>query len=153
MEAKQYLRNNFDKGVNCPCCGKLVKLWKYSIHSTMARVLIELHHASQEDEFQHINDLWRNVQVKSGIKTDHCGDFSKLALWGLIKPKPKDPDENKRSSGYWAITKLGRLFVRNLIVVDQYLFMFDGHKFGEQGKISIIDALKKKFDYNELMLL
>ena len=153
QEGKTYLKENFKDGVNCPCCGQLVRLWAYRIHSTMARVLVELHISSKEEKYHHINALWERAKEKSNIRKSQLigGDFAKLVLWGLIESMPKDPELNKRSTGFWAITELGKEFVKNDVVVPKILFMFDGHRYDTEGEVTIIDTLKKKFDYFELM--
>ena len=144
QQGKQYLRDNFRKGAKCPCCDQLVRLWKYTIHSTMGRLLIELYRL--DGEYHHINTLWERTGNKS-----MGGDFSKLIHWGLIEPMPKDPDENKRATGYWKITDLGVKFVLNQTAVPKVLLMFDKRKYGHEGLTRITDVLSKKFDYNELI--
>jgi hypothetical protein len=148
-EAKVYLKENFEKGCKCPACDQLVKLWKYSIHSTMARLLIELYVSG--GEYHHINELWERVKKKSNIKTDHCGDFSKLTYWGFIEPMVKNPEENKRASGYWKITDKGKDFVKGKSLAVKTLLVFDQRVYKTEGKIDILGALKKKFDYFELL--
>ena len=149
-EGKEFLRKNWKDGVECPCCTQYVKLWKYQIHSTMALVLIELY-KMKEGEFHHHDDTWRIAKAKYNLKAVHCGDFSKLALWGLIEPMPKDPKVNKKATGYWRITEKGKLFVNNRTKVSKVLFVFNGQIWGEEGEVSIVDSLNKKFDYHELI--
>lgn len=150
-EAKDFLRKNWHKGTNCPCCSQKVKLWKYQIHSTMATVLIELYHMTP-NEYHHHDDLWRIVKDKFNFQAVHCGDFSKLALWGLIEPMPKDYDSNKKATGNWKITEKGKMFVENKIKVSKVLFVFNGKIWGEEGEVYILDTLRKKFDYKNMIL-
>jgi len=146
-EAKQFLRENWKEGVNCPCCTQYVRLWKYQIHTTMTRLLIALYRLSKSgEEFHHINTLWEIVGNKS-----MGGDFAKLTLWDLIAPMPKDSTQNKRATGYWKITPLGKQFVENKVSVDKILYTFDGVPYIKEGKVTVIDTLKKKFNYEELM--
>lgn len=42
-EAKQYLNDNFENGVECPCCGQNVKKYKYNLFATSALALIDLY--------------------------------------------------------------------------------------------------------------
>ncbi|HWY36093.1 MAG TPA: hypothetical protein VNX68_15720, partial [Nitrosopumilaceae archaeon] len=59
-EAKKFLRKNFDLGVNCPCCGQLVKNWRRKLDSRMARALIGLHQlTSKNKHFFHIVEIER----------------------------------------------------------------------------------------------
>ena len=41
-EAKEHLRNNFEEGIDCPCCGQFVKLYKRKLNSGMAATLIRI---------------------------------------------------------------------------------------------------------------
>lgn len=146
-EAKKHLRANWQKGVDCPCCGQLVKLYKRPMASTMARGLIELYKLDRKhpNQYFHIRQIG-NVVVGGG-------DFAKLVYWGLIVEQQKDEsDDTKRTSGFWAITQKGRDFVNVKITVPSHVNVFDGKTFGFSEKhVTIQHALGKKFNYAELM--
>jgi hypothetical protein len=80
-------------------------------------------------------------------------DYAKLALWGLIKQKP-NTDPKKRTSGIWRATSEGASFAWNLLSVPSHVFLASpGNQVlgWEEGKINVITALGKHFDYEELM--
>lgn len=146
-EAKQYLHDNWEKGVSCPCCGQMVKLYRRSLHHSMAVCLIRLFKLTIQkgQNYYHVNEY--------GADGTRGGDFAKLRYWGLIAEKEKGAnDVTKRTSGFWAITKKGNDFVRGLIKISQYIAIFDDKKVDEYGaEISIRECLGQKFDYRELM--
>ena len=149
QEAKEYLRENFTKGSNCPCCSQFVKLYKRKLASTPSRMLIKLNY---------LGDGWHHVsKLVKGISLTGSNDFSKLAYWQLIEEK-QNTDEDKKTSGFWRITTKGVLFVENKIKIPSHVFIFNGKKMFSVGNrgfsdktINIVDCLGKKFSYNELM--
>lgn len=144
-EAKEYLRENFDKGTKCPCCGQFVKLYKRSITSGQAHGLIMFYRYSEEhpEEFIHVSNF--------DFTAFRGGDFAKLRYWGFIEQAEND-DPSKRDSGMWSITDKGRQFVRNERTVPRQVHLYDGQRVGwSEDRVSIKDALKNKFNYEELM--
>jgi hypothetical protein len=143
-QAKQYLRDNCKKGVECPCCHQYVKLYKRPMHTAMAVSLIKLYRLSRERiEYHHINEY---VDLSAG-------DFSKLRYWGLVEEKQKDADDStKRTSGYWKITDAGIQFVLEQAKVQSHILLFNSKFLGFAGDmVSIKDVLKNKFNYQDLM--
>jgi hypothetical protein len=71
----------------------------------------------------------------------------------LVEEAPKDPaDKAKRTSGKWALTDKGTLWVDSLATVQSHVKIYDGRLLGFEGEqITIQDALGKDFDYSELM--
>ncbi len=143
-EAKQHLKDHYkEKGTNCPCCGQFVKQYKRKLGSVMARTLIRL--SKMPNEYNHVKDI-----VK-GISDTGTNDFSKLAYWGLIDEMANDSTA-KRTSGYWRITQKGHDFVNCKIVLLEHALIYNRLCNGFGGvKINIVDALGKKFNYQELM--
>lgn len=146
-EAKQFLRERLEEGAECPCCTQFAKVYKRKLYSTMARHLINLY-------WKHENDPSETYFHISDFCPKHPGDFAKFLYWGLVEEKPKDEDDtSKRTSGYWALTLEGRLFVENQTTVLSHVKIYDGRLMGFTGKkISIKEALGKDFNYEELML-
>ena len=152
-EAKKFLRRNFEKGVDCPCCGQLVKLYRRKLNSGMAVCLLKILRAESEghtDEngYVHVSTVLPQVYGFNGTNTE----YSKLAKgWGLIERRG-DAGEKTRSSGYWRTTESGKLFARGKLRVFSHAYMFDQRCRGQDGDmITIRDALGSKFDYAELM--
>ena len=144
IEAKRHLRENFNTGTDCPCCGQFVKLYKRKLAATPSRMLIRLY--SLLDGWNHVSEI-----VK-GISSTGSNDFSKLAYWKLIEEKGNLNNDGKKNSGYWKITKKGRDFVENKIRIPSYVLIYNTKCYGfSDDETTIIGALGEKFSYNELM--
>lgn len=142
-EAKEFLRDNWEKGTKCPCCGQRVKLYKRALYGTIAADLIRLYHLDQS-EFHHIGAI--TSQNRSG-----GGDFAKLTYWGFVE-EAKKTDPKKRTSGMWKITERGVYFVENRLIVLSHAQIYDGKLLGLTGSpVNIKDVLGEKFNYEELM--
>ncbi len=146
--AKQHLRNNWNSGTDCPCCGQIVKLYKRKFNTIMARGLISLYHLCRGNQnYHHVSDIMTKISPTGS------SDFSKLRYYGLIEEESND-DTAKKTSGNWKITSLGIKFVHQRIIVPEYLHIYNTkvRKF-DGNTIGIRDALGMKFNYTELMNL
>jgi len=142
-EAKQYLRDNYEEGTKCPCCGQNVKLYKRKLGSVMARCLIKMYNSTSK--WMHVRDI-----VK-GISDTGTNDFSKLKYWGMIEEQ-ENTDTRKRNSGYWKLTHKGELFVVGRETVPSHAHIYNTRLMGwSDTQISIRQALGNQFDYEELM--
>lgn len=140
-QAKEYLRSNFDKGVDCPCCGQFVKLYHRPIYGSQAVSLINLYKLGPG--YHHI----------SGFNSGRTGggDFAKLRFWGLAEEQP-NTDDGKRTSGMWAITEKGIAWVKSEITVQKYVDIFNQTPVSFSGEqVNIKNVLGDKFDYEGLM--
>lgn len=129
------------EGVICPCCTQRAKIYKRSITHEMAEDLIKL---------AHMPTGWHHVKAM-GYKGG-SGDFAKLAYWGLIEERPKDPSvSKKRTSGEWRITEKGTDFVLGTIKVKLYAHMYNKTVLAYSGEeVGITDCVDE-FHYQELM--
>jgi len=146
-EAKQYLKDNCDKGVNCPCCSQFVKIYQRPITSSMALALIILY--KEGPGYHH----WGNLIDKKGYSNCvNSGDKSKMVYWGLIEKKKGTRDDGSKRNGYYQITNRGKDFVEMKISVPEHAYIYNGKflKFDDQ-LVSIQDSLSEKFNYKELM--
>lgn len=144
-DAINYIKNNVNDGVVCPCCNRYTKQYKRKLNSGMAYALIIIYGISKKNEYIHITH-----KKFPPTTLEH----SKLRYWGLLEGKGKDEDINyeRENIGYWRITDKGRKFVKNKISVPERIILYNGEFNGFEGKnINIIDALKNKFNYDELM--
>ena len=84
-------------------------------------------------------------------KVQHS-DAPMLRHWELIEEvKEEKPDGNPRG-GFYKITEAGIDFVDKNFFVPKYVFLYNNTVQGfSVEKISIIDALGDKFNYDELM--
>ena len=70
--------------------------------------------------------------------------------WGLIVELP--PQGDQKSSGHWKLTRTGVEFVRNEVGIPEWAIVYDDRVLRYEGKtVRISEAIKKKFDYEEVM--
>lgn len=148
QEAKTYLKENYEKGTKCPCCGQFVKLYKRKITSAMALGLIYLAKNTEADEYVHIENFFKKQPVPSSIR----GDISKLVFWGLLEKQEGLRADGSSRNGYYKITQLGRNFVHGLVTVSKNIFIYNNKVIKRSDElINIETALGNKFNYRELM--
>jgi hypothetical protein len=139
-EAKKHLRENWEKGVECPCCTQFVKLYKRKLNSQMARFLINLYVLDRDRKTAYAN--WFSTRQIAGGTHKASSDGSYLIKWGLVR----------RKDAHYQITHLGILFVEGRATAYKYALIFNNDLYRLEGEeISILDALGSKFDYQELM--
>ena len=143
-EAKEYLKENWETGEICPCCGLFVKKYKYAFHNGMARVLIYIYKSGKEDYFHIENYLDSKGRKRKGYHV-------KLRYWNLLEQAPND-NTKKHWYSFWRITERGKLFVEKEIKVPKYALLFNKKCYGLADEmIGIEQALGKYFNYGELM--
>lgn len=141
QEAKQYLRQTFEKGSTCPCCGQGVKLYHRPIYFNQAFSLINLYK---------LGPGYFHISAFSTGRTGG-GDFAKLRFWGLIAEQP-NTDDGKRTSGMWEITEKGINWVLGETTVQKYVDIYNQKPISfSSDQISIREALGNDFNYDELM--
>lgn len=150
-EAKQYLRDNWEKGVDCPCCTRAVKLYHYTINSGQAYATILIHKLTEqlqpEDGWLHVSNEFAKIKVNA-----HTLSYHRAALWGLIERMPTNDNPKKKTSGFWRLTAEGRQFVLGAHKVKREVYVFEGNIIRTGGElVGVRDALQEKFDYEELM--
>lgn len=145
-EGKDFLRENFDKGCTCPCCGQFVKLYKRKLNSGMARNLTRIYLESKDGKYIHVEDVLRKYK-------DHSGhDWALLRFWGLIEEIPNEMPSASNSSGMWKITYKGKQFVRNQISIPKRVHLYNNKFFSfSKETTTIVGALGDKFDYQQLI--
>lgn len=143
-QAKQYLRDNWEEGIDCPCCGQFVKRYQYSLNVSIGLTLIKMYKLHKQGvEWVHVN---------TQIKPTSGGYFSLGKWWDLIEQRSKGPEDDKRVSGYWRLTKRGEQFVLGAIDVPKYVEVFDNKRLGfSSDLVQIKQCIGKKFSYSELM--
>lgn len=144
-----YVKAHAYKGVKCPCCTQLVKIYKRRIYSTMAIGLMKLYSITMRNDSE-FNRYFHISDIESSRRSGG-GDFAKLLYWELVEERP-NTDEHKKHSGYWNITPQGKEFVQKKITVPEHALIFNDRLIGMSGEaVNIEDALGKKFNYKELM--
>lgn len=143
LEAKQYVEAGREDGVDCPCCGKLVKSYDRKLNATMAAGLIWL--VKMYEEVQ----AWVDVANDAPRELVRSNQIGTLKHWGLVKSG--DSNSGKRNSGFWIPTQKGIDFAHNRIRVESHATIADDNCIGLTGSLTIGDALKNKFSYPDLM--
>jgi len=148
LEIKEYLKKNYEKGIDCPCCRQFVKIYKRKLNTIMAQTLIRLYWLDKNKE-----GYYHCKQIVEGISDTGTNDFSKLIYWGLVEEKKKEVTQTKtRTSGYWKITDKGKGFVLNQFKLPSYTYVYNGKSYGFSEQMSDIeDCLGVKFNYKSLM--
>lgn len=144
-EAKQFLRDNWEKGVECPCCGKFTKLYKYKILGETSAALIRLYR---------LPEGWHHVRefADTGDGLRRASRWPELRFWDLVELKTEVQPSTKHASGFWRITDKGKAFVEGKLSVQETMLFYNKKPRGFDGKyITIHDTFKNKFDYAELM--
>lgn len=143
-EAKAYLRENWTEGVECPCCTQDVKLHPHRLGGALASLLIKMYWKNRNT-----GKDWIHIQSEFNPSN---GDYAKLRHWGLIEDRGDIPVPEKKQSGFWRITALGKLFVEGKASVHSHAKLFDSQCHGFQGELVYIqECLGKGFNYQELM--
>ena len=144
-EARAYLRKNMETGSKCPCCGRNVKMYNYTVNSSLARALVNLYKRSLRAQPNHVKDILIGLPHSCGK------NFCILKHWELIE-ESINTDTQKRSSGYWYITPKGIKFVLNEVRIPKTVKVFNDKMYtASEASVSIHDCLGKGFDYKELM--
>lgn len=148
VEAKKLVQEGSKqpKGINCPCCGQLCKIYKRTLRADMASWLMWLIREYYRDpRWIHVTECKYDYMLTMG------GDYAKLLHWKMIVQKEND-DEKKRTSGLWKPTDRGVSFVTGAISVPKQALIFNAKFIGwSDEQITITDALGEKFSYKELM--
>lgn len=149
QKAKDDLRENFDVGSECQCCGQFVKRYKRALNSSMSGMLIAVYINSGR-EYVHVNKLLsKNPRFRS---VAGGGDFTKLAHWGLVEQQLGKRADGSKRNGWWRVTQRGEDFINQKILVASHVYLYNGNFIGyEEKSISILKSLGKKFNYDELM--
>lgn len=147
-EARQEIQDRIDRskeGIICPCCGQYCKLYKRKLNSGMAYSLIWLVRTYLE------NNRWVEIQTEAPRRVMQSREMGKLVHWGLVMSRPnKDPA--KRMSGFWKPTTLGINFANDNCTMFSHVYLYNNEVRGFTKKqITIVEALGKHFNYQELM--
>lgn len=149
-DARKYLRESWKtkKGVSCPCCKQLVKVWRHKVNFRMAHILITMYKILKTEGREYVN-IFSELRPKTTM-------YSLMKFWDLMVQSNKHEIKNSKTSGFWKLTETGILFVESKIEIPKYKYIFNDdeypHYVDEKPQfISIADSLGQHFDYKELM--
>jgi hypothetical protein len=148
-EARQWLRDNREKGVDCPCCDQFAKVYRRAMLGAIPLLLIRIYRENPTD-YVNIPDLYKDVAGEDAVHERGTG--LKAKYWGLIEPMPGDRLDGSNRNGWWRLTDAGRAFVRGQITVPKYVHTFNDECLERSGRqVSITDVLGNRFNYNDMM--
>ena len=146
-EAQDYIAENSEVGVSCPCCGRFVKLYKRKIHTEMAVFLVKLYKAALAGGKHKAYSTRELINTETKASTD--GAY--LTRWGLIT-KASEEATASGNVGRYRITSKGLNFVSGIIQVPKRVHILCGETIGFSAEMVFIwDCLGDKFDYDEIM--
>lgn len=133
-----------DSGGNCPCCDRWGRVYRRPLNKTMARSLMWLCVSSKDDS-------WVDVPATAPRWLVQSNQLPSLRWWDLVVRRPTE-DEDKKHSGFWKPTELGRAFCRGEVSVRRCVYTYAGRfeKFGG-AEVTITDCLGENFSYSEVM--
>lgn len=145
-EAKEFLKQNLERGCECPCCTHHVKLYRRKLTSAMAYAIILI--SKHRTGYFHVEDYLKSLNCPSSIR----GDFAKLRFFGLITGDAAERDDGSSRNGLYCITHQGIDFVEGRVSVEAAVYIFKNKVYRKDPQtINIMSALGKKFNYKELM--
>lgn len=149
-EVKVYLRENCEKGIDCPACGRVVKIYKYTMNSGMAFALITMYKLTQANPNENYFHVQKDFAEKFGTNANAL-HYSLMKWWGFMLPQPNtDPD--RKGTGYWCLTEKGKRFVLGQLSTPRQVHIYDNKCVGySEEHTNIHQALQDKFDFKELM--
>lgn len=147
LKERKRLLKYWDSGSDCYCCGQKVKLYRISISSSQANVLIRFVKRHLKVEEKRRKEQWYSHHtIYNVLETG----FPALARWELIESAP-NTDQKKHSSGLWRPTQLGCDFAQGKTTVSKYVYMYNNRVWARSKmQVNIEKALNHKFDFREL---
>ncbi len=118
-----------EKGIVCPCCDQLVKVYKRKLNAQMASAAVWL---SQFDGYVPIHTAPPKILLNR--------EYSRLALWWIAEAQPGKNHVGARR-GMWRLTDLGRSFVKAGARVPAYMMVLNG---------AVVDASRETISIDEV---
>ena len=128
-----------EKGVDCPCCGQYVKVYKRKLNVNMVNFL-----ASLVKTYQYTQDWVSYRKCKFRGR-----DYSYLTCWGLAFTG-RDVSGKRRTTGLWKPTQKGIDFVQGTIKVPTHVFLLDNEVQGFSSSLTFLSDVDG-FNFHELM--
>jgi hypothetical protein len=146
-EARAWLEERITHGIACPVCTRYAKVYTRTITAAMARALITMHlHAA--DDYVHLDKFLMKHGQHSGAAMPAL-----LRHWELVEKKRGKRKDGASAVGYYRVTERGHMFAENKIAINKWVRLYDDRALFLENdeKILIVDALREKFNYEELM--
>lgn len=137
------------KGGYCPCCDRWGKVYRYKISESNAKALIWMSRATPT-----ILNMWLDMPRQAPKWVVATNSFSLMEWWKLIDRRPMEIDDQKQKkfSGHWRVTNLGREFVAGNLQLPKYVYIYNDRLQGVSTEtITIKDCFGEDFNYEEMM--
>lgn len=133
----------------CPCCDRVVRVYRRRLHSEMALWLIKL-----VREYRKKPGWYQTVDLL-GTAGSHLRaggtNGTLLVHWGLIERATSD-NQAGAPVGSYRPTNLAMDFVDNCVMVPTYIYLLDNERVGASDQvINIKGVIGDRFSYEELM--
>lgn len=148
QEAKDYLKANADAGCDCPVCDRYVKIYKRHLNAGIVINLLEFYWRDNRKpgDWVHPYEIMRKNSSRFNM------EYAKLGWWGLVEKAPPEVGGKTKSTGLWRITDKGKKFAIGHLTVPAKVHIYDDRIVGySEEQTTVVGALQKKFDYQELM--
>jgi len=133
------------KAFKCPCCDRLVKVYRRKLNSEMARTFLQLYKA-----YVKFPRYYSTRELKPH-DNKAASDIIYLVHWELIE-KSDGVNSSLAPAGMYRPTEKGLRFAHRLERVPSHVHLLNNKVVGwSQDTIDIKEALGSKFNYAELM--
>ncbi len=135
-------------GTTCIICKRFAKVHGRTLYANMAKHLIKL--SKLPKNIEGWSQLGDKALGKEEMRNYTRAEYEKLEWWGLTEKKQKG---RKRDGVWWRLTNKGHEFINKKIKVPFKIYRLGKQtlKFDNSKMINIIDALKTKFIYEQIM--
>jgi hypothetical protein len=150
--AREDLRAKARKGATCPLCTQHVKVYRRGLGSNMAVFLcLSLKHFGKK--WFSVPDQLAPLLVDPYRNVLNGGDYAKLEWWELLESDDGTREDGSPRTGWFRVTDAGEAFARGWTEVASHSLSYNGKliRLDESKKIKIHNALRKRFNYTELM--
>jgi hypothetical protein len=153
-DASEYFREintprNQTFAVRCPCCQRDGVVYWRKLNSGMCLVLINMAKALHKGNKK--EHAWLSLEEFFPKGSQKHRDWTMMRHWTLIEPQDtRTATEN--APGVWRITPAGHGFLKTTWNVASHGAFYENNPLRwSDRKVSILQALGKRFDYYELM--
>lgn len=131
----------------CQVCLQNAQLQHRPLSSGLAAILV-YQHAKVGLDWAHTVDL---LAESTNPKVRKLREVAKLAHWGLVEEEPTLRPDGGRA-GWWRVTPLGVQWIEGDVLMASHAFIYNADLIGmdNRKKITLREALKKRFDLEEL---
>jgi hypothetical protein len=151
-EARAFTRKGAHKGTVCPCCQQTVKVYRRALGSSMAVLLCHAARLFGTDRWFSVPKDFAPALPEKHRNLLNGGDYAKLAWWGFVEAGNDRRADGSDRTGMFRVTAKGADFARGLSRVPSHALVYNGQlmRLDTKDSISIQEALRNRFDFNEL---